>query len=207
MFIGQRLPAPFARHPMATAAPGGPPAPKTASAPLRPEDLAARAQQSPLNSAYDHLLTPDTLAALLALDANGAIKTDAEGNLQIKDPAAATAEDWFLFGLARAEMRPTPGGSGMTAGDEAFFTHMTGCTRVEMGGGLFTICGPEGEPAPLESPAWQLAALIPAHRAAGYLAGEITAAWFMPWAERCAGEGMLPKDWLNRARSWFDERA
>ena len=200
MFIGQMLPTPFTFRTSAAHAPHAPQAgPPT---PMRPEDLAARAQGSSLNSAYDHLLTPETLASLLALNEDGSLRTDAQGNLQMKNPGGASEHDWFVFGLARAETRP-PSTGGMSGDDAAFFQHMTGCTRVEMGGGLFTIRNAEGQPEPLDSPAWQLASLIPAHREAGYLKGEITAEWFMPWAEHFVGEGLLSKDWLDRARDWF----
>lgn len=201
MFIRQMLPTPSAARTQGVAAvpPSAPPPPP---GPMRPGDLAARAQKSALNNAYNHLLTAETLAALLALNEDGTIKLDDQGGPQLKNPGAATADGWFRFGLARAELRP-PTDSGMTADDAAFLGHMTGCTRVEMGGGLFTLMGAGGQPEPLESPAWQLASLIPAHRAAGYLKGKITSDWFMPWAESCAHSGVLAADWRARARDWF----
>lgn len=202
MFIGQMLPGPFAVR-TAKAEPIDAPARPEPLAPLRPDELAARAQKSSLNSAFDHLLTPETLASLLALNEDGTIKMDAEGNPQMKNPGSASEDDWFKFGLARAEIKPAQCRTGMTANDEAFFNHMTGCTRVEMGGGLFTIVGADGKPEPLESPAWQVGLLIPAHREAGYLQGEITADWFMPWMDQFMGQGLLPKEWQDRARSWF----
>lgn len=176
---------------------------------LTPDELSQRARAKVGQSPYADLLSPQMLAAMLELNADGTVATNPEGFVRARAPGSLTPDQEIAFGVARNEVwRAAQGGEGavMSDSDHDFFSATTGSRILELGGGLYTIAGGDGRPVAQEDPAWQLGPTLIAHRRGGLLQGEISRTWFADVVQPFFDGGQYPAEWRDRAEAWFSRR-
>jgi hypothetical protein len=169
---------------------------------------------------YASLMTPDTLSALFALNADGTVKTDSQGTPQMaathKGPYNAVES--LLADHVRAQATATSGvganlSSAVTDQQKQFFHDTTGYNLVVEGGsmrvyddsGKLVPNGVDPKTGGAENATWQLAdSLVGNEMPAGQHAA-IDAAWLQKFmADMKSGGIAVPASWAANAQKHFD---
>lgn len=170
---------------------------------------------------YASLMTPDTLSALFALNADGTVKTDSQGTPQMaathKGPWAGPAEI-FIAERVQAQAINKLGldanlQSSVTDQQKQFFHDTTGYNLVSEGG-MWGVYDDNGKLAPngvdpktggAVNAVWQLADSLLINEMPAGPHATIDAAWFQKFTADMASGGIaIPASWAANAQKHFD---
>jgi hypothetical protein len=169
---------------------------------------------------YASLMSPDTLSAIFALNADGTVKTDSQGTPQ----TAAThqgpynAVESLLADHVRAQANGVSGvganlASAVTDQQKQFFHDTTGYNLV-VEGDMWGVYDDNGKLAPngvdpktggADNALWQFASSLVSNQAPAGQHATIDAAWFRTFTADMSKAGIaIPPSWAANAQKHFD---